>query len=352
MGLSGTERHSRAAVRARIYRCADTEAGSRYRTPSVEIVSNDESAAPRGDLLLRIARRDTALLLFGMTPPRRSSTFAERQRIADVTLERLMPLDLDGLIIYDIADEADRNTDERPFPYLPTVDPADFYSDHLSEWAGPVIVYRCVGKYSRADIESWLFAQQPARVASVFVGAPSGSAPVLTDLPGAQELWSRVRPQLLLGGVAIPERHSARQQEHQRLIAKQTRGCSFFVTQVVYDVNAAKDLVSDYCYGCLDAGIEPVPLIFTLSVCGSLKTLEFLRWLGVDVPRWMENALAHAGDTLSESYEQCVATAHELATFCARLKVPYGFNIESVSNRRAEIETTVRLAAHLRRHLS
>src|SRR3954462_90732 len=224
MGLSGTERHSRAAVRARIYRCADTEAGSRYRTPSVVIVSNDESAAPRGDLLLRIARRDTGLLLFGLTPPRRSSTYAERQRIAEVTLERLRPLDLDGLIIYDIADEADRNARERPFPYLPTVDPADFYSDHLSEWAGPVIVYRCVGKYSRADIQSWLLAQQPARVASVFVGAPSGSAPVLTDLPSAQELWSRVRPQLLLGGVAIPERHSARQQEHQRLIAKQTRG--------------------------------------------------------------------------------------------------------------------------------
>jgi hypothetical protein len=28
------------------------------------------------------------------------------------------------------------------------------------------------------------------------------------------------------------------------------------------------------------------------------ETLDFLRWLGVDVPRWIENDLAHAADTL------------------------------------------------------
>jgi Methylenetetrahydrofolate reductase len=312
------------------------------------VSTDDEEAGRGGDLLARIARRDTGLLLFGMTPPRRSSTHEERQRIAGVMLERLAPLDLDGLVLYDIADETDRNAHQRPFPYLPTVDPSDFHADHLAAWTKPVIVYRCVGKYPSADIESWLLAQHPASVASVFVGAPSRSAPVLTDLSSAQALWSKVRPELTLGGVAIPERHSARRQEHQRLIAKQAKGCSFFITQVVYDINAAKNLVSDYHYECVEVGINPVPIIFTLSVCGSLKTLEFLRWLGVDVPRWMENGLAHASDTLAESYDQCLATSRELASFCEGLGMPYGFNVESVSNRRAEIETTVRLAAHLR----
>ena len=313
-------------------------------------VSTDDGEAGRGgNVLARIARRETGLLLFGMTPPRRSSTHQERHRIAAVNLARLAPLDLDGLVLYDIADETARNAHERPFPYLPTVDPADFHADHLAAWTKPVIIYRCVGKYPSTDIETWLLAQHPANVGTVFVGSPSRTAPVLTDLSSAQALWSKVRPEVPLGGVAIPERHTARRQEHHRLIAKQTKGCSFFITQVVYDVNAAKNLVSDYHYGCIEAGIDPVPIIFTLSVCGSIKTLEFLRWLGVDVPRWMENALAHAGDTLSESYDQCLATSHELATFCEGLNMPYGFNVESVSNRKAEIETTVRLAAHLRR---
>lgn len=288
------------------------------------------------------------LLLFGMTPPRDSLAPDERQRVADATLARLLPLDLDGLILYDIADETDRTDEERPFPYLPTMDPAAFHADHLSAWTKPVVVYRCVGKYDATDLETWLLAQDAEAVSTVFVGAPSRTTPVRTDLTTAHDLRARVRPDLAVGGVAIPERHTAQQGEHRRLLAKQASGCSFFVTQVVYDLNAAKSLVSDYHYACRDEAIAPAPIVFTLSVCGSLRTLEFLRWLGVDVPRWMENALVHADDTLLESYEQCLATARELAAYCTRLGVPFGFNVESVSNRRAEIETSVRLAGELR----
>ncbi len=104
------------------------------------------------------------------------------------------------------------------------------------------------------------------------------------SLADAQALRAELNPDLLLGGVAIPERHSRRENEHLRLIAKQEAGCRFFVTQVVYDLNAAKNLVSDYRYACESAGLDPVPIVFTFSVCGSMKTLEFLRWLGVDVP--------------------------------------------------------------------
>ncbi len=166
---------------------------------------HDGAGGHRGDLLGRIARCDTGLLLFGMTPPRRSSTYEERQRIADVTLERLTALDLDGLVLYDIADEIQRKADERPFPYLPTVDPADFYADHLSAWSKQVVVYRCVGKYPRADIESWMLAQDPASVASVFVGAPSRSAPVLTDLMRPVEPLCEGQLQQRPGGSALTE---------------------------------------------------------------------------------------------------------------------------------------------------
>jgi len=156
---------------------------------------------------------------------------------------------------------------------------------------------------------------------------------------------------LPLGGVAIPERHARGGKEHLRLIAKQAAGCSFFVTQVVYDVNAAKDLVSDYHYECAAQNLKPVPIVFTFSVCGSMKTLEFLQWLGVDVPRWIANDLRHADDTLDASYDQAAATAIELIAFCRRVGVPFGLNVESVSIRKVEIEASVRLAAQLRAEL-
>jgi hypothetical protein len=83
-----------------------------------------------------------------------------------------------------------------------------------------------------------------------------------------------------------------------------------------------------------------------------MKTLEFLQWLGVDVPRWIANELRHADGTLDASYDQALATAIELIAFCRRIGVPFGLNVESVSIRRVEIEASVRLAARLRAELS
>ena len=53
-----------------------------------------------------------------------------------------------------------------------------------------------------------------------------------------------------------------------------------------------------------------------------MRTLEFLQWLGVDVPRWIENDLKHAADTLEASYQLALAEAIELMSYCRRLGMP------------------------------
>ncbi len=300
------------------------------------------------DLQRRITSRRGEFLLFALTPPRMSTTPEKAQEIADITCERLDPIGVDGLILYDIDDESDRNPEERPFPFLPTMDPAHYLDRHLDAWHMPVVVYRATAKYTEQDLRDWMSDQDTARRMAVFVGASSREKPVATTLRRAQQLRAEVKPDLLLGAVAIPERHTSKGDEHLRLTAKQQAGCSYFVTQIVYDVNAAKNLVSDYAYECRDRGLDPVPIVFTLSVCGSVKTLEFLRWLGVDVPRWIENDLRHANDTLDASLEHADATALELMLFCRRLDVPFGISVESVSIRKEEIEASVRLADRLR----
>lgn len=299
-------------------------------------------------LARRLLAGESGLLLYGMTPPRVAAAPDDVQRVADLTAERLARVQPDGVILYDIDDEPGRTGAERPFPYLPTQDPADFLDRHLTGWRGAAIVYRCVSKYAPEQLTAWLQAQDADRVLSVFVGAATTGAAPRTTLAAAQALRADLRPDLALGGVAIPERHTAGNHEHERLIAKQAAGCSFFVSQVVYDVEAAKNLVSDYRYRCEELGLGPRPMIFTLSVCGSLRTLEFLTWLGVDVPRWLQNDLRHSADTLADSYDACLRTARELARFCTRLGVPFGFNVESVSVRKAEIEATVALAEEVR----
>jgi hypothetical protein len=303
------------------------------------------------DLTARISSGQGEFVLFAITPPRLSTPAERLPEIAHATLDRLSRLDLDGLVLYDIDDETSRNPVERPFPFSPTVDPSAYRVEHLQSWRAPVIIYRAVGKYEREDLCSWIADQDPRHTLTVLVGAAtSGSTPAV-PLADAQAMRADLNPDLLLGGVAIPERHSRRENEHLRLIAKQEAGCRFFVTQVVYDLNAAKNLVSDYRYECESRGLAPVPVVFTFSVCGSMKTLEFLRWLGVDVPRWIENDLRHATNPLAASLEQAATTAVELIDYCRRLGVPFGLNVESVSIRREEIEASVELAAQLVAHL-
>lgn len=284
------------------------------------------------------------LLLFSLTPPRQTITTDRLERLASATTERLNRLAPDAVVLYDIEDESDRNPEERPFPFLATMDPAHFRREHLSGWGGPTIIYRSVGKYQPAELSQWMADEPDAPTATVLVGASSSDKQIALGLSQAHQLWRTAGSPLPLGGVMIPERHASRGDEHERMLRKQQAGCSFFVSQVVYDLDAAKDLISDYHYTGVDRETEAAPLIFTLSVCGSLKTLDFLQWLGVQLPRWAINELEHTDDPLSESHRQCMVIAEELARFCHRLGVPFGFNIESVSNRKVEIDASVRLA--------
>lgn len=285
------------------------------------------------------------MLVFSVTPPKLDTAEERIKEIAEVTLDRLAALDIDGLILYDIDDESDRRPD-RVFPYLPTLDPGRYHAEYLTGWRQPTIIYRCVGKYSEDELTGWMTGTDD-QVMSVFVGPSSGGKEVRTTLRRAQELRAEVRPGLPLGAVVIPERAG----EHLRMLTKQERGASFFVSQVVYHVNAMKNLLSDYFYECRERGATPRTMIFTLSLCGSLRTLEFVRWLGVDVPRWLENSIRHSDDPLAESYRQCVAIARDLIDFCEHLGLPYGFNIESVSIRKAEIQASTELAAEVGRML-
>ncbi len=291
---------------------------------------------------------DGDLLLFGITPPKAAADPASLDRITRTTLARLRVVDPDGLALYDIAEEQDRTSHDRPFPFLPTLDPADYLAHHLRDWAKATVVYRAVGKYTEAELSAWMAAQSTDHVVSVLVGASSSRNVGATSLKRAYALRQEVRPDLLAGAVVIPERHTRRGDEHERMLDKQAAGVSFFISQILYDVNAAKNLVADYCDACEVRAVVPKPIVFTHSVCGSPKTLDFLAWLGVEVPHWMQRDLRRAQSTLDASREQALAIAFDMVSYCRRLGVPVGLNVESVSSRRVEIEAAVQLAADLR----
>jgi len=253
------------------------------------------------------------------------------------------------LVVYDIQDEPGPSGQARPFPFLPTVDPEVYAYDVLAELAIPKIVYRCVGAHPRQVFSSWIDTVRAAagRRLGVFVGAPRGRSrsPGLS-LAEAYAL-ARACPNLVLGGIAIAERHVAKEDEHQRMLAKQDSGCRFFITQSVYDAASTKSLLSDYALSLQACSRSPAPFVLTFSPCGSVRTLEFMKWLGISFPRWLENELRHSDDTLERSIDLCESVFSDVLDYAREKHLPIGINVESVSIRKSEIDASVELYRRL-----
>ena len=69
--------------------------------------------------------------------PPRASTSRRTPSASPTSLSPAWRPDVDGLVLYDIDDESDRNPAERFFPYLPTMDPAVFLAENLVSWRRP-----------------------------------------------------------------------------------------------------------------------------------------------------------------------------------------------------------------------
>lgn len=290
----------------------------------------------------RLQLRSSDWLLYGITPPKRSNSLEKLNEIAAVQNERIAGLFPDALVVYDIQDESCRTEIERPFPFLETLTPEDYLKTHLSGIQTPGIIYHSVAHQPEAEFRQWLLRNQPD--ALVLVGSPSGSSQNALTLQRAYEIRQELAADLPLGGIVIPERHSRKGDEHLRVWSKIDAGCSFFISQCVYSVESTKNFLSDYHCHARQQGKEPVPVIFTLTPCGSEQTLHFMKWLGIAVPDWIRNELLYAADMLECSLKICLSIAEELSAFCRERAIPFGFNIESVSIRRQEIDASIALA--------
>jgi 5,10-methylenetetrahydrofolate reductase len=290
----------------------------------------------------KISNRQSGLIFYSFAPPKISTEEEKVVVIAQKQMERISRFDLDAVILYDIQDESPRTKEERTFTYIPTISPDQYSREHLSELRIPKIIYKSIANHTREMFSDWLLKNKDLEYA-VFVGASSQEQVLETNfsLADAYELHRNEFNHLKLGGVTIPERHRRRGNEHLRLFQKQEKGCSFFVSQCVYNVSEAKNLLSDYYYDSMDKNYSTAPLVFTLSPCGSLKTLEFMQWLGIEVPKWLYNDLKHSKDILEASLATSLNIASELLEYSTKKGIPIGFNIESVSNKKEEIEAAI-----------
>jgi 5,10-methylenetetrahydrofolate reductase len=283
--------------------------------------------------------------LFGTTPPKAGITPEATSEIADKLLERLEHVEFDGLIVYDIQDESSRIDKPRPFPYMQTLDPRA-YSKLIREKAEkPVITYKSVSQRNEESFVQWLdeaWNEYGIRD-TVLVGSPSSDGDIKLSLNNAYAVMKNHPASFQLGGVTIAERHATEGNEHERLIAKSEQGCEFFVSQAVYNAQATIDMLSSYARKCREDGTEPKRVVLTFTPCGSTKTLEFMEWLGISVPEATRFRIMDAKKPLQESIRICRNNLEQILEAVMPLNIPIGLNIESLTNRKEEIEASIRL---------
>ena len=149
------------------------------------------------------------------------------------------------------------------------------------------------------------------------------------------------------GCVTIAERHLKKGTEHLNILRKTGYGAKWFISQAVYDAEATIRLLHDYAAECRRRNVAPVKMLLTFTPVGRPKTLQFVRWLGINIPEDVEERIM-AKANLSESKTKEAAVLESINVCCETLRqileqaghcgVPLGLTVESVSGFREEID--------------
>ena len=150
---------------------------------------------------------------------------------------------------------------------------------------------------------------------------------------------------ILCGGISIP----SREKESLNLIEKSTNGSEFFTTQVLYDSSKIIKMISHYQKRCDEQNTFPRRLLLSFAPVSSKKNIDFLKWLGVEIPSETESFLNENEKNMVErSMEISVSVLEETLSFLNKNKivVPIGLNVEHIMsyNFQSSIEMLQELA--------
>ncbi len=299
----------------------------------------------KSELATKFQDPNRGVYFIGTTPPRSSVEEEQLEQISSKLLERLSGVEADGLIVYDIQDETSRIDKPRPFPFMETHDPRAWSKRLHTQSGKPVITYKSVSSRSSEEFSGWLTqAWEDFGIRDlVLVGSPSSDGDIKLPLLKAYDTLKASPHNFNLGGVTIAERHAKKGDEHLRLMKKSDAGCEFFISQAVYNHQATADLISRYARECKDQGEAPKRIILTFTPCGSAKTLEFMEWLGISVPDATKHRILDSATPLEESIKICRNALEQIIEVALPLGVPLGLNIESLTNRKEEIDASIQL---------
>ena len=131
------------------------------------------------------------------------------------------------------------------------------------------------------------------------------------------------------GGITIPSRKI----ESVRLLKKGSNGIEFFTSQVLYDGKKIKKMLKYYDDVCKENNVLPRRILLSFAPVSSKKNIDFLKWLGVEIPSQTEKRLTNKKTSMSdESLEIASEILRGILNNNEKLgiTVPIGLNVEHI----------------------
>ncbi len=231
------------------------------------------------------------VIFFEVVPPPADKPGSMDFAMAEVQRVRSL---VDAINLPEIHDES--RGAERTAKFVPRVEPRVLGARLRQELDVEIVLNRAV--VYEPDQVSWIRQTQADFGVDHLILVGGESSEVQYRGPSVLEAAEQVRAAGLpvsLGGISIP----SRQEEAERVRKKTAAGLSFFTTQVLFDSNDIVWLIQRL------NGLE-ARIFLSFAPVSHPRDLEFLRWLGADIPADLDQFLLRGHGVADGS-----AAAHE-----------------------------------------
>ena len=280
----------------------------------------------------KVRRPKRPVVVYEILPPR------EKDGTLDSYAEKISSLlsqtHIDAINIPEVHDENERG--ERPVPNLERAEAREF-GRLLQDRVGIEAIVNRVTVHDELEIQKkWIketfYDYDIENI--ILVGGESSkikySGPsVNTTAEYITRDLNTGRFDLFCGGISIPSRSI----ESESLLRKGSNGIEFFTTQVLYDSIKINKMLKYYDEICEENDVLPRRVLLSFAPVSSNKNIEFLKWLGVEIPRHTEmRLLDENSDMTKKSLEIAREILNDVLSNIERnnIKVPIGLNVEHI----------------------
>ena len=280
----------------------------------------------------KISKSKRPVVVYEILPPRIIDGTIESYAERISTL--LSKTHIDAINIPEVHAEESRGA--RPIEDRKRAHPRDFGRIIQDSVGVEVIVNRVTVLENIKDQREWFMetSEDFGIDNIVLVGGESSQI----DYPGPgvseaaamiEEINSENGGSIFSGGIVLP----SRKVESERMEKKARNGVKFFTTQVLYDSHDICRLLWHYNNAVEERGTKPRRVLLSFAPISTKKNLEFLKWLGVEMPKETEENLIQSEEGIKErSIEICMELLEEILSFVTEneIRVPIGLNVEHI----------------------